>query len=81
MAMIASERQRMSVRGGEFTGGFDPSLASIPDPACAGSNWDLIRRLLMRAGFNSAAINSDAAEIEALLRSRGPVATIMTRST
>jgi hypothetical protein len=35
MAMIASERRGYSVGVGEFTGGFDPSSASIPNPAGA----------------------------------------------
>jgi len=72
MAMIASERLSMSMGVGAYTDGFDPSNSSIPDPAGQGSNWDLIRRLLARAGFTSAAMNSDATEIENLLRARGP---------
>ncbi len=72
MAMIASERQGRSVGVGEYTDGFDPSSASIPDPAGAGSNWDLIGRLLRRAGFASAALNPSVDEIEALLRTKGP---------
>src|SRR6266404_7309635 len=72
MAMIASERRGYSVGVGEFTGGFDPSSASIPNPAGGGSDWDLIRRLLARASFNSAAINPDADEVEALLQTCGP---------
>jgi hypothetical protein len=64
MAMVASERQGKSVGVGQFTGGFDPSNASIPDPAGAGSNWSLIERLLANAGFYSDVIKPTAADIE-----------------
>jgi hypothetical protein len=72
-AMIASYKGRWSVGIGNFTGGFDPSNSSIPNPAKSQTDY---YRLLSSFGFvteNPFPISSpDASYIEDLLRKHGP---------
>ncbi|HMK84697.1 MAG TPA: papain-like cysteine protease family protein [Steroidobacteraceae bacterium] len=51
MAMVASERKQASVGVGAFANGFDPSFASIPNPA--GIDYEKFKRLLKASGFTS----------------------------
>jgi hypothetical protein len=71
VAMIRSFKGKISLGIGEFTGGFDPSNSSIPDPV---NGWDDFYRRLERFGFQSENPNMspNAVYIEAMLRQHGP---------
>lgn len=75
MAMVASERRKVSVGVGTYIRGFDPSLGSIPNPAPPVPPElvykDYVARL-DRCGFTS--MHIDTAEmLEETLRERGPL--------
>jgi hypothetical protein len=73
VAMISSYKGRTSVGIGSFTGGFDPSSSSIPNPTMS---WADQYRRLSTFGFVSENPfpnrSPDAAYIADLLRSHGP---------
>jgi hypothetical protein len=70
MAMVASERRKVTVGVGDYIHGFDPSLGSIPNPYDGGYS-DYANRL-NRCGFTSLNIDS-AEELEETMRERGPL--------
>jgi hypothetical protein len=71
VAMITSFKRRTSLGIGEFTGGFDPSNSSIPDPV---NGWEDFYRRLEGFGFRSVnpRMSPSAAYVEDLLRRHGP---------
>jgi hypothetical protein len=73
MAMVASERRKVSVSVSSYIHGFDPSFGSIPNPNDFPKYRykDYVNRL-NRCGFTSINIDS-AQELEETLRERGPL--------
>lgn len=78
VAMISSYKGRASVGIGAFTGGFEPSNSSIPNPVIPNScaSWPDQYRRLTSLGFVSEDPfpnrSPDAAYIEDVLRNHGP---------
>jgi hypothetical protein len=70
MAMVASEREQMSIGVGAFTGGFDPGNSSIPNPAHGFP--DFVARM-DRCGFTSINMGRDPADLVVALRDHGPL--------
>ena len=70
MAMVASEREQMSIGVGTFTGGFDPNNSSIPNPAHSYS--DFVARM-DRCGFTSINMGRNPADLAVALRDYGPL--------
>ena len=70
MAMVASEREQMSIGVGTFTGGFDPNNSSIPNPAH--DYADFVARM-DRCGFTSINMGRDPADLVVALRDYGPL--------
>ena len=70
MAMIASEREHMSIGVGAFTGGFDPNNSSIPNPA---HNYSDFVARMDRCGFASINMGRNPADLVVALRDYGPL--------
>ena len=72
VAMITSWRRHASIGIGNFTGGFDPSSACIPDP---NASWADFERRMHEFGFAMAGASQSLGPgfIESNLRRHGPL--------
>ena len=72
MAMVASERRKVSVGVSTYMKGFDPSNSSIDNPNSLFPTYQDYVIRLNRCGFTSVDIGS-AGELDKVLRERGPL--------